>query len=158
MNYNTLVKSVILAFGVVDAGWRNGSNPSDNGGCSQYNNQNDGGYVIQSNDHADGSYIAYDFGTQVSGQYSIFYILGRNGDRPIVDISEVTTSTAIRSGVDTYCSTTVNVMTILTDVFIFNPGGGSGTLKIRWMANGKNGSSSDYFLPLISNIELRRVG
>lgn len=138
-----------------------GFNSSGSGVTLQiYNLNNDGYYSLQLQTPANGNYITLDFGTRPRGKYKVRTSFLGATDRAIVNITEMTTNTTIRSSIDTYRNTINNNNVVInTDyAFLFSPSSSTATLKIKYLVNGKNASSTSHHILINNAVELLQIG
>ncbi len=105
---------------------------------------------IQTSNNAD--WMAYDFGTQASGVYIISYQTALANDRSIITVSEVNTNTTLGT-FDAYDN--YNINSIMQVSYYLTWAGGP--MRIKWLSNGKNASSSNYFLLLVNQVSLEKL-
>ena len=136
-----------------------GFNSSGSGVTLQiFSLNNDGYYSLQLQTPANGNYITLDFGTRPRGKYKVRTSFLGTTDRAIVNITEMTTNTTIISSIDTYRNTANNVVINTDYAFLFSPSSSTATLKIKYLVNGKNASSTSHHMLINNAVELLQIG
>jgi hypothetical protein len=137
------------------------SSPFSGAGITLQTEVNDGFWYIQISPPANNTYIEVAFGTLPKGVYKLKTTFIGCNDRGLIDITERTTSLTIKSGFDIYRAVALNTQNTIipTDnVFKFLPSGSTGSMTIRYAVNGKNASSTNYYILIQGVVELRQIG
>lgn len=99
-------------------------------------------FAWQNSSHANGDELQYPL-FMAAGTYTIYFFCATTNDAPLVDVE--IDGTPVVTGVDFY-SVTATVYNVVLSASITIPADGNVTLGLK--INGKNGSSSNYYLTL----------